>query len=69
MCLTVDKVFAGLECGVDVFDGGYPYAATKAGCALVFNNSLTADCQPKDSPQELKLHDSRCSHFVPFFCY
>lgn len=36
------EIFDAVECGVDVFDGCYPYTATERGCALTFPNQLTA---------------------------
>ncbi len=58
-------MFAGVECGVDVFDGSYPYSACQRGSALIFNNSLTGT----RGPTELNLTDPRYFPHLQQFVY
>ena len=34
------EIFTAVECGVDVFDGCYPYTISEQGCALTFLHQL-----------------------------
>ena len=34
------EIFTAVECGVDVFDGSYPYTISEQGCALTFLHQL-----------------------------
>ena len=36
-----EEIFTAVECGVDVFDGSYPYTISEQGCALTFLHQLT----------------------------
>lgn len=40
---TPEEIFTGIENGVDVFDGSYPYSVSERGVALVFPNSLPSE--------------------------
>ena len=51
------EIFDAVECGVDVFDGCYPYTATEKGCALTFPNQLAA----RDS-EELPSSNGEAAH-------
>ena len=58
------EIFTAVECGVDVFDGVYPYIATENGCALTFPNSPQEQSPngtdiPQLQPFEIDLKEDR----------